>query len=116
MSKRIILPRGDADISLYMSNCANEPVFIILHGDWPLMQCNTSRLMKLTIEANIPAVNSIRYSFATHMLFDTKSVGGIYIASKFLVHSLAAVTELHLLCTPKQLEQAILADPLGTGV
>ncbi len=47
------------------------------------------------------------------MLFDTKTIGGIYTVSKLLGHSRVATTELYLHCSQKQLEQAMLADPLG---
>ena len=50
------------------------------------------------------------------MLFDTKTIGGIYTVSKLLGHSMVAVTEMCLHCSQKQLEQAMLAGPLGAGV
>ena len=58
----------------------------------------------------------MRHGFATRMLFDTKTIGGIYTVSKLLGHSRVATTEVYLHCSHKQLEQAMLADPLGAGV
>ena len=56
------------------------------------------------------------HGFATRILFDTKTIGGIYTVSKLLGHSRVATTEMYLHCSQKQLEQAMLADPLGAGV
>ena len=50
------------------------------------------------------------------MLFDTKTIGGIYTVSKLLGHSRVATTEMYLRYSHKQLEQAMLADPLCVGV
>jgi len=47
------------------------------------------------------------------MLFETKTIGVIYTVSKLLGHSRVATTEMYLHCSHKQLEQAMLADPLG---
>lgn len=47
------------------------------------------------------------------MLVETKTIGGIYTVSKLLGHSRVAVTEMYLHCSQDQLEQAMLADPLG---
>jgi len=60
--------------------------------------------------------HSMRHGFATRMLFDTKTIGGIYTVSKLLGHSRVATTEKYLHCLQKQLEQTMLADPLGAGV
>jgi site-specific recombinase XerD len=79
-----------------------------------------ARFKKLAIEAGIAPEKQhphcMRHAFATRMLFDTKTIGGIYTVSKLLGHSRVAVTEMYLHCSQKQLEQAILADPLGAGV
>ena len=58
----------------------------------------------------------MRNGFATRMLFDTETIGGIYTVSKLLGHSRVAVTEMYLHCSQDQLEQAMLADPLAVGV
>ena len=50
------------------------------------------------------------------MLFETKTIGGIYTVSKLLGHSRVATTEMYLHCSQKQLERALLADPPWPGV
>ena len=76
--------------------------------------------MNLAARAGIPAEkrhpHCMRHGFATRMLFDTKTIGGIYTVSKLLGHSRVAVTEMYLHCSQKQLEQAMMTDPLGAGV
>jgi len=78
------------------------------------------RFANLAKHAGIPTdkhhLHAMRHGFATRMLFDTKTIGGIYTVSKLLGHSRVAVTEMYLHCSQDQLEQASLADPLGAGV
>ena len=77
------------------------------------------RFKKLAREAGIPAEkrfpHCMRHGFATRMLFETNTIGGIYTVSKLLGHSRVATTGMYLHCSQKQLEQAMLADPLGAG-
>ena len=47
--------------------------------------------------------------------YDTSVPGGIYTVSKLLGHSRVSTTKIYLHCSQKQLEQAMLADPLGAG-
>ena len=61
-------------------------------------------------------LNCMRHGFATRMLFDTQTIGGIYAASKLLGHSRVSVTEMYLHYSQDQLEQSMLADPLVLGV
>ena len=110
-----------AAISLYVSDRVDGPVFLVLNADRPLStRAIQARFKKLAVEAGIPAEKQhphcMRHGFATRMLFDTKTIGGIYTVSKLLGHSRVAVTEMYLHCSQKQLEQAMLADPLGAGV
>ena len=42
--------------------------------------------------------------------------GDIYSLKVQLGHSTVTTTEMYLYCSQKQLEQAMLADPLGAGV
>jgi len=58
----------------------------------------------------------MRHGFATRMLFDTKTIGGIYTVSKLLGHSRVATKELYLHCSHKRLQQAMLAELLGASV
>ena len=78
------------------------------------------RFMVLAARAGIPAdkrhPHCMRHGFATRMLFESSVPGGIYTVSKLLGHSRVATTEVYLHCSHKQLEQAMLADPLGAGV
>jgi len=110
-----------AAISLYVSDRVNGPVFLVLDGSRPMTRRRIQdRFMNLAARAGIPAEkrfpHCMRHGFATRMLFDTKTIGGTYTVSKLLGHSRVATTEMYLHCSQKQLEQAILADPLGAGV
>ena len=110
-----------AAISLYASDRVNGPVFLVLDGSRPMTRrAIQDRFMNLAARAGIPAEkrfpHCMRHGFATRMLFDTKTIGGIYTVSKLLGHSRVATTEMYLHCSQKQLEQAMLADPLGAGV
>ena len=104
-------------ISSYISDRVNEPVFLVLDGSRPMTtSAIQARFKKLAREAGIPAEkrhpHCMRHGFATRMLFETKTIGGIYTVSKLLGHSRVATTEMYLHCSQKQLEQAMLADPL----
>ena len=116
-----INPPAYTAISSYISDRVNEPVFLVLDGSRPMTRrAIQDRFMNLAARAGIPAEkrfpHCMRHGFATRMLFDTKTIGGIYTVSKLLGHSRVAVTEMYLHCSQKQLEQAMLADPLGAGV
>ena len=58
----------------------------------------------------------MRHGFATRMLFDTETIGEIYTVSKLLGHSRVSTTEVYLHLNRTQLEESMLADPLGQGV
>ena len=110
-----------AAISLYVADRVDGPVFLVLDGSRPMTRrAVQDRFMNLAARAGIPAEkrfpHCMRHGFATRMLFDTKTIGGIYTVSKLLGHSRVATTEMYLHCSQKQLEQAMLADPLGAGV
>ena len=110
-----------AAISLYVSDRVNGPVFLVLDGSRPMTRRGIQdRFMNLAARAGIPAEKRfphyMRHGFATRMLFDTKTIGGIYTVSKLLGHSRVATTEMYLHCSQKKLEQAMLADPLPMGV
>ena len=108
-------------ISSYISDRVNEPVFLVLNGSRPMTRRGIQdRFMNLAARAGIPPEkrfpHCMRHGFATRMLFDTKTIGGIYMVGKLLGHSRVAVTEMYLHCSQKQLVQAMLADALGAGV
>ena len=110
-----------AAIALYVSDRVDGPVFLVLDGSRPMTRrAIQDRFMNLAQRAGIPAEkrfpHCMRHGFATRMLFDTKTIGGIYTVSKLLGHSRVATTEMYLHCSQKQLEKAMLADPLGAGV
>ena len=96
-------------------------MFLVLDGSRPMTRrAIQDRFMKLAARAGVPAEkrfpHCMRHGFATRMLFDTTTIGGIYTVSKLLGHSRVATTEMYLYCSQKQLEQTMLADPLGVGV
>ena len=96
-------------------------MFLVLDGSRPMTRrAIQDRFKNLAAAAGIPAEkhfpHCMRHGFATRMLFETNTIGGIYTVSKLLGHSRVATTELYLHCSQKQLEQAMLADPLGAGV
>ncbi len=108
-------------ISRYTGARTEGSLFLTLDGKRTIStRAIQHRFKKLAIEAGIPPEKQhphcMRHAFATRMLFDTKTIGGIYTVSKLLGHSRVAVTEMYLHCSQKQLEQAMLADPLGAGV
>ena len=108
-------------ISSYISDRVNEPVFLVLDGSRPMTRrAIQDRFMNLAARAGIPPEkrfpHCMRHGFATRMLFDTKTIGGIYTVSKLLGHSRVSTTEVYLHCSQRRLEQAMLADPLGAGV
>ncbi len=116
-----INPQAYGAISAYIASRTDGAVFHVLDGSRPIgKRAIQKRFKKLAREAGIPAEkrhpHCMRHGFATRMLFDTKTIGGIYTVSKLLGHSRVAVTEMYLHCSQKQLEQAMLADPLGAGV
>jgi integrase/recombinase XerD len=108
-------------ISTYTGGRTEGSLFLTLDGKRTIStRAIQARFKKLAIEAGIAPEKQhphcMRHAFATRMLFDTKTIGGIYTVSKLLGHSRVAVTEMYLHCSQKQLEQAMLADPLGAGV
>ena len=112
---------AQAAISSYVGDPVDGPVYLVLNSDRPLsLRAIQARFKKLAIEADIPAEKQdphcMRHGFATGMLFDTKTIGGIYTLSNLLRHSRVAATVMYRHCSQKQLEQAMLADPLGVGV
>jgi len=116
-----INPPAYTAISSYISDRMDGPVFLVLDGSRPMTRrAIQDRFMHLAARAGIPAEkrfpHCMRHGFATRMLFETNTIGGIYTVSKLLGHSRVATTEMYLHCSQKQLEQAMLADPLGTGV
>ena len=116
-----INPQAYGAISSYIDGRTDGAVFHVLDGSRPIgRRAIQKRFKKLAREAGIPAEkrhpHCMRHGFATRMLFDTKTIGGIYTVSKLLGHSRLATTGVYLHCSHKQLEQAMLADPLGAGV
>ena len=117
-----INPQAYAAISSYVSGRTDGAVFRVLDGSRPMgTRAIQKRFKKLAREAGRPAEkrhpHCMRHGFATRMLFfETNTIGGIYTVSKLLGHSRVATTEMYLHCSQKQLEQAMLADPLGAGV
>ena len=116
-----IAPKAYGAISSYVSGRTDGAVFRVLDGSRPMgTAAIQKRFKKLAERAGIPPEkrfpHCMRHGFATRMLFDTKTIGGIYTVSKLLGHSRVATTEMYLHCSQKQLEQAMLADPLGAGV
>ena len=114
-------PEAYGAISSYVSGRTDGAVFRVLDGIRPMgTRAIQARFKKLAREAGISAEkrhpHCMRHGFATRMLFDTKKIGGIYTLSKLIGHSRVAVTEIYLHCSQKQLEQAMVADPLGAGV
>lgn len=108
-------------ISTYIADRTEGSLFLTLDGKRTIStRAIQARFNKLAIEAGLPEgkrnPHVLRHSFATRMLFDTETIGGIYTVSKLLGHSRVAVTEMYLHCSQKQLEQAMLADPLAVGV
>ena len=108
-------------ISTYISDRTEGSLFLTLDGKRTIStRAIQARFTKLAIEAGLPEgkrnPHVLRHAFATRMLFDTETIGGIYTVGKLLGHSTVTVTEMYLHCSQHQLEQSMLADPLGTGV
>jgi integrase/recombinase XerC len=108
-------------IAAYIADRTEGSLFLTLDGRRTLStKAIQARFNKLAIAAGIAPEKQhphcMRHAFATRMLFDTETIGGIYTVSKLLGHSRVAVTEMYLHCSQHQLEQSMLADPLGTGV
>lgn len=57
--------------------------------------------------------HAARHGFATRLLFETSTPGGLFVVSKLLGHSSVSTTEIYLHCNRGQLDQAVLGDPLG---
>ncbi len=96
-------------ISSYVSGRTEGAVFRVLDGSRPMSTIAIqARFKKLAREAGIPAEkrhpHCMWHGFATRMLFETKTIGGIFTVSKLLGHSRGVTTELYLHCSQKQLE------------
>ncbi len=108
-------------ISTYIADRTEGSLFLTLDGKRTIStRAIQAQFKKLALEAGLPEgkrnPHVLRHAFATRMLFDTETIGGIYTVSKLLGHSRVAVTEMYLHCSQDQLEQAMLADPLAVGV
>jgi len=57
--------------------------------------------------------HAARHGFATRLLFETSTPGGLFTVSKLLGHSSVATTEIYLHCDRGRLEQAVIGDPLN---
>ena len=115
-----INPPAYTAISSHVSDRVDGPVFLVLDGSRQMTRrAIQDRFKNLAAAAGIPPEkrfpHCMRHGFATRMLFETNTIGGIYTVSKLLGHSRVATTGMYLHCSQKQLEQAMLADPLGAG-
>jgi integrase/recombinase XerD len=57
--------------------------------------------------------HAARHGFATRLLFETSTPGGIFTVSKLLGHGHISTTELYLHINRGQLDQAVIGDPLN---
>jgi len=96
-------------------------VFLVLDGSRPMTRrAIQNRFMNLAAAAGIPPEkhlpHSMRHGFATRMLFETKTIVGVYTVSS--CWGILASPRPKCICTVsrKHLEEAMLADPLGAGV
>ena len=108
-------------LSAYIGKRTIGAVFLVLNGSRPITKSGIQdRFITICKKAGIPQEkhfsHCMRHGFATRMLFDTETIGGIYTVSKLLGHSRVSTTEMYLHCSQDQLEQAMLADPLAVGV
>ena len=108
-------------LSAYIGHRDTGAVFLVLNSSRPITKRGIQdRFITICKKASIPKEkhfpHCMRHGFATRMLFDTETIGGIYTVSKLLGHSRVAVTEMYLHCSQDRLEQAMLADPLAMGV
>jgi len=108
-------------LSTYIGERTAGAVFLVLNGSRPITTRGIQdRFITICKKADIPAEkhfpHCMRHGFATRMLFDTETIGGIYTVSKLLGHSRVSTTEMYLHCSKKQLEESMLADPLAVGV
>lgn len=58
--------------------------------------------------------HAARHGFATRLLFETSTPGGIFTVSKLLGHGHISTTEIYLHINRGQLDQAVIGDPLNT--
>lgn len=57
--------------------------------------------------------HAARHGFATRLLFETSTPGGVYTVSKLLGHGHISTTEIYLHINRGQLDQAVIGDPLN---
>jgi site-specific recombinase XerD len=57
--------------------------------------------------------HAARHGFATRLLFETSTPGGLFTVSKLLGHSSISTTEIYLHINRGQLDQAAIGDPLN---
>lgn len=57
--------------------------------------------------------HAARHGFATRLLFETSTPGGLFTVSKLLGHSSVSTTEIYLHVNRGQLDQAVIGDPLN---
>jgi len=84
-----ICPEAHSAISSYISDRVVGPVLRVLDGSRPMTRrAIQDRFMNLAERAGIPAEkhfpNCMPDGFATRMLCETKTIGGIYTVSKLL--------------------------------
>lgn len=58
--------------------------------------------------------HAARHGFATRLLFETSTPGGLFTVSKLLGHTSVSTTEIYLHINRGQLDQAVIGDPLNT--
>ena len=108
-------------LSTYIGERTTGAVFLVLNGSRPITTRGIQdRFITICKKADIPEEkhfpHCMRHGFATRLLFDSKISGGIYTVSKLLGHSRVSTTEVYLHLSNKQLEESMVADPLGQGV
>ncbi len=57
--------------------------------------------------------HAARHGFATRLLFETSTPGGLFTVSRLLGHSSVSTTEIYLHINRGQLDQAVISDPLN---
>ncbi len=62
------------------------------------------------------ASHAARHGFATRLLFETSTPGGLFTVSKLLGHSTISTAEIYLHINRGQLDQAVIGDPLNAAL